>query len=141
MPAAAPQPAPRPSSGQSPGSQRSPHRRRSRRSSNGGGPGAWARLLIGATLALAGAGLAFTTLNPSVLQASIAAGLFSAGLASLAFELLPGRLSFKKAGVVATGGLALFLILLYWMRNAGPDTEASMAPPPVTHLAAAIIQG
>jgi hypothetical protein len=70
-------------------------------------------------MAVAGV-LAFIEDSPNVLQSMIIAGGFATGLASTAWQLLPGQLTVKRKGVVATGGIALFLIILLWLQAKSP---------------------
>ena len=106
----------------------SPNKRRAsepgRRGRGGkGGLGPWARLILGLLLAAAGAGLVFSGAASTALEAALAAGTFSVGLASIAWQLLPGQISFKKAGIVATGGIALFLILFSLLRGSEKSSQ------------------
>jgi hypothetical protein len=110
-----------------------------------GGPGPWAKLFLGALLAGVGGYLAFTLVTPNPLQIGVAAGLFGVGLATLAMGLLPGRLSFRRAGIVATGGIALFLILWFALRGGliggGGDPSSSTGSVPALHERARMLAG
>jgi hypothetical protein len=71
---------------------------------------------------LPGALVAFSTIgifsgeHLNLLQTSCLTALFSSGMAGLTFFMLPGEITFKRAGIVAVGALALFLALLYWLK-------------------------
>jgi hypothetical protein len=62
------------------------------------------------------------------LPSAVMIGLFSLGLSSLAIQLLPGKITFKKAGIVATGGIALFLTLLFWLKSGSFDGRGFLMP-------------
>ena len=68
-------------------------------------------------IAITGAAV-FLREAPTFMQTVWLAGTFCVGLAAVAWGLLPGALGFQKFGVVAGGGIALFLILLFWLRDA-----------------------
>lgn len=71
--------------------------------------------------------LIFAAASPlSWLQASCEAGMFAVGLTGIAWAILPGKVSFKKAGITAAGALALFLAMLFWLKSGShEDTGAS----------------
>jgi hypothetical protein len=96
-------------------------------------------VLVGLILMAAGGYVAFGTPTQSLLQVGIVAGVFGLGLAIVGGTLLPGELTFKRRGIIATSGFALFLIVWFALKGSVDSSDTSVISPAPLTVAASFV--